>query len=132
MRRTAAAYTSTIIIFIFLVGVIIYHVYLLVRKDCPRGKKIEMSSYPLAPVQPAAKAEVTHSVIEIPNPRDQSPPPEDTDCEQIEVKEIVCTATPAYQQLTLFIRQQLFYSKLNLVSNAWLCYFFTCTNLDIF
>ena len=93
-RQTAVAYTSTIVTFILLVGVIIYHVYLLVRKDRPRGE--EVNEYPLAPVQPAAKAEVTHSVIEIPKPRDQSPPPEDTDCEQIEIKEIACTLTPVY------------------------------------
>ena len=59
--------------------------------------KGDRNEYPLVPVQPAAKAEVTHSVIEIPKPRDQSPPPEDTDCEQIEIKEIACTLTPVYQ-----------------------------------
>ena len=80
------AYTSTIITFILLVGVIIYHMYLLVRKDQFWGE--EVNEYPLAPVQPA-KAEVTHSVIEIPKPRDQSPPPE-ANTEQIEV-------TPVYQ-----------------------------------
>ena len=68
-KQTAIAYTSTIITFILLVGVIVYHVYLLGRKDQSQGD--EMNEYPLAPVQPA---EVTHSVIEI--PRDQSPPPE--------------------------------------------------------
>ena len=44
-----------------------------------------MNDYPLAPVQPAAKAEVTHSVVEISKPRDQPPPSEDTNSEQIEV-----------------------------------------------
>ena len=59
--------------FILLVGVIIYHMYLLVRKDHPRGE--EVNEYSLAPVQPAATAEVvTHTVIEIPKPRDQSTP----------------------------------------------------------
>ena len=89
-KQTAMAYTSTIITFILLVGVIIYHVYLLVRKDQPTE---EVNEYPLAPVQPA-KAEVTHSVIELPKPRDQSPPPE-VNFDEIEVKEL--TATPVYQ-----------------------------------
>ena len=89
------AYTSTIITFILLVGVIIYHVYLLVRKDHPRGG--EVNEYLLAPVQPqAAETEVTYSVVEIPKPHDQPPPPE-ANYNQIEVKELVCTATPVYQ-----------------------------------
>ena len=45
-----------------------------------------MNEYPLAPVQPG-KDEVTHSIVEIPNPRDQSPIPEKNN-EQIEAKEI--------------------------------------------
>ena len=76
-KQTAVAYTSTIIIFILLVGVIIYHVYLLVRKDHPRLGE-EVNEYPLAPVQ-LGKDEVTFSVIEIPKPRDQSPTPEEND-----------------------------------------------------
>ena len=87
-KQTAVAYTSTIVTFILLVGVIIYHVYLLVRKDRPHGE--DVNEYPLAPVQPVSKAEVTHSVIELPKLRDQSPPPEDTNSEQNE-------ATPVYQ-----------------------------------
>ena len=91
-KQTAVAYISTIITFILLFGVIIYHVYLLVRKDqLQRGE--EVNEYSLAPV---AKPEVTHSIIEIPKPRDQSPPPEDK-CDQIEIKELTCTATPVYQ-----------------------------------
>ena len=70
MKQTAVAYTSTIITFILLVGVIIYHVYLLVRKDKPQRE--EVNEYPMAPV----KAEVTHFVFENPEPCDQSPPPE--------------------------------------------------------
>ena len=69
---------------------IIYHVYLLARRDLPRGE--EVGEYPLALVQPA-KAEVTHSVIEILKPRDQSPPPE-ANTDQIVV-------IPVYQQPTL-------------------------------
>ena len=46
-------YTSTIITFILLIGVVIYHVYLLVRKGHPcawLGE--EVNEYPLAPGQP--------------------------------------------------------------------------------
>ena len=56
------AYMSTIITFIILIGVIVYHVSLLIRKDQPQE---EVDEYSLAPVQ-SAKAEVTHSAIEIP------------------------------------------------------------------
>ena len=84
MKQTTVAYTSTIITFILLVGAIIYHVYLLVRKDQPQGEEVD--EYPLAPVQPA-KAEVTHSVVEIPNPCDQSPLPE-ANTDQIEVTHV--------------------------------------------
>ena len=93
-KQTAVAYTSTIITFILLIGVVIYHVYLLVRKDHPRPGE-EVNEYPLAPVQPG-KDEVTFSVIEIPKPQDQSPTPEENN-DQIEVKEIICTATPVYR-----------------------------------
>ena len=92
-KQTAVVYISTIITFILLVGVIVYHVYLLVRKDHPRPGE-EVNEYPLAPVQPG-KDEVTFSVIEIPKPRDQSPNPEENN-DQIEAKEIICTATPEY------------------------------------
>ena len=54
-----------------------------------------MNEYPLAPVQPG-KDEVTHSVVDILEPRDQSPPPEENN-DQIEVKEIICTSTPEYR-----------------------------------
>ena len=68
--------------------------HLLVRKDFPRGE--EVNECPLAPVQPAKTAVVTHSVIEMPKPWDQSPPPE-ANSDQIEVREITYTATPVYQ-----------------------------------
>ena len=99
-KQTAVAYTSTIITFILLVGVIIYHVYFLVRNDQPPE---EVNEYSLAPVQPA-KAEVTHSVIELPKPRNQSPPSE-VNFDEIEVKEL--TATPVYLQLfgVIFFQQ---------------------------
>ena len=74
-KQTAVAYTSTIMTFILLIGVIIYHVYLLVRKDQPwLGDLEELNEYLLAPVQPVTNT-VTHSSVEIPQDRDQSPPP---------------------------------------------------------
>ena len=54
-KQTAVAYTSTIITFLLLVGVIIYHVSLLVRKNMPRQ---EVHEYPLAPVQPEDEVEI--------------------------------------------------------------------------
>jgi hypothetical protein len=75
-KQTVVAYTSTTIAFILLIGVILYHVYLLFRKDQPQGE--EVNEYPLAPVQPA-DGKVTHSVVEILRPCDQPPPEENTE-----------------------------------------------------
>ena len=91
-KQTAVAYTSTIITFILLVGVIIYHVYLLVRKDHPRlGEGYEYLQ--LAPVQ-SAESIVTHSVVEITALQDQSPPPEENDDQIIVPREITCGSEP--------------------------------------
>ena len=101
--QSAVAYISTIITFILLVGVIIYHVSLLVRKNrLPE----EVNEYLLAPVQPKDKAEVTHSVIELPKPRDQSPPPQ-ANSDKVEVK--VLTATPGRPVLCISDSKQLVY-----------------------
>ena len=89
-KQRAVAYTSTIKTFLLLVGVIIYHVSLLVRKNKPLS---EVNEYLLAPVEPA-ETEVTYSIIELPKPRDQSPPLE-ANSDEVEVK--VLTATPVYQ-----------------------------------
>ena len=79
------AYVSTIITFLLLVGVIVYHVYLLVKKDHPQQEEKLQS----APIQSAeVKAEVTYSVIEIPKHHNQSPTPED-DSHEVEI-------TPVY------------------------------------
>ena len=95
-KQKAVAYTSTIVTFILLVGVLIYHVYLLVRKDNPQLGE-EVNEYPLAPVQPG-KAEVTYSIVEIPKPRDQSPPPENNSDEAQDIQEKdCCYNTPPYQ-----------------------------------
>ena len=86
-KQTAVAYTSTIITLLLLVGVIAYHVYLLIRKE---KIPVELNEYPLAPVKPAT-AQVTHSVVEVHKP--QCPPPEDDSDEvgDIQVREIVAT-----------------------------------------
>ena len=66
-KQTAVAYTSTIITFI-LVGVIIYHVSLQMRKNkLPE----EVKEYTLFPVQHHDKTRVTHTFIELPKPRGQ-------------------------------------------------------------
>ena len=96
MKQTAVAYTSTIITFILLVGVIIYQAYLLAMVIKDRSRREEVNEYLLVPVQPAAKVEVTHTVIEIPQPHNQISPPEANN-DQIEVKELLCTVTPLYQ-----------------------------------
>ena len=86
MKQTAVAYTSTIMTFILLVGVIIYHVYLLVRKDRLRpGEEV----ITLNPVKP----EVTHTIFEFHRPHDQSPQQSDSDV----VEGDNCLVTPAYQ-----------------------------------
>ena len=68
-RQTVIAYVSTIITFLLLVGVIAYHVYLLVRKEKTWSTE-ETNEYSLAPLQPQV---VTHSVVEIQKPQSQPP-----------------------------------------------------------
>ena len=82
-KQTAVIYTSTVITLVLLVGAIIYHIFLLVNKD-KRPKKEGEDGVPLAPVQPT-NVEITHSVIEIAQPCDDSPPPQsnNTDGAQI-------------------------------------------------
>ena len=71
-KQKIVAHISTAVTVILLVGAIIYHVFLLVRKD--KHPK-EEDGVVLAPAQPA-NAEITHSVIEISKPCDDSPPPQ--------------------------------------------------------
>ena len=77
-RQTVIAYVSSIITLLLLVGVIVYHVYLLMRKEKTTAE--ETNEYHLAPLQPANVQVVTHSVVEINKP--QSPPPEGDSEEQ--------------------------------------------------
>ena len=73
-KQTAVAYTSTIITFILLVGAIIYHVYLIVKKEkrCAEAEVDNEYSDTMASAQPV-ETEVTYTVIEIPKPLDLSP-----------------------------------------------------------
>lgn len=65
-KQTAVAYTSTIITLFLLIGVIAYHLYLLMRKE---KTTVELDEYPLIPVQPVntqvKQSEVT-SVLQFP------------------------------------------------------------------
>ena len=89
-KQTAVAYTSTIITFILLVGVIIYHVTLLIKKDSLLRE--EMNMYPLTPVQPT-NDEVTHTVIELPKCDQDSP--RAPKVEQVDIEGLAIT--PPYQ-----------------------------------
>ena len=64
-EQTAVAYTSTIITFFLLIGVIAYHVYLLIKK---KKTTVELKEYSLAPVQ-NDNSKVTQSVVEIHKPQ---------------------------------------------------------------
>ena len=62
-KQTAVAYTSSIITFLLLIGVIVYHVYILIST---KKTTVELKEYPLVPVQNAySKVTVTQSVVEI-------------------------------------------------------------------
>ena len=84
IKQTAVLYTSTVMTLVLLVGAIIYHIFLLVKKDKHPKKEEGEDGVPLAPVQPT-NVEITHSVIEIAQPCDDSPPPQsnNTDGAQI-------------------------------------------------
>ena len=90
-KQTAIAYTSTIITFILLAGVVIYHVTLLTKKE---KTSEEENEYPLGPVQPAS-SKVTCSVVEIPKP--QCPPPEPSSDKTIQDITDRQNVTPPYQ-----------------------------------
>ena len=83
-KQTAVAHISTIITFILFIGAIIYHVILLVKKERPAE---DLNEYLLPPVEPAAKTEVTYTVIEPPKRDDEEDPPpadrEDSDEQEI-------------------------------------------------
>ena len=66
-KQSAIAYTSTIITFLLLVGVIAYHIYLLIRKE---KTTVELDEYPLVAEEPViASAKVTYSVVEVHQPQ---------------------------------------------------------------
>ena len=70
-KQTAVAYTSTITILLLLVGVIAYHMHLLIRKE---KTTTELNQHIPAP---PSNNEVTYSTIEI--PKRQHPPPDSDD-----------------------------------------------------
>ena len=71
-KQTAVAYTSTVITVLLLLGVIAYHIYLLIRNK--KTTKVEPDEYALFPVQPTHSAGVvTYSVVEICKPQHSSP-----------------------------------------------------------
>ena len=63
--QIAFAYTSTVITFLLLIGVIAYHVYLLIQKKNTTVEKT--AEYLLTPVQTAVD-EITYSVVEVHKP----------------------------------------------------------------
>ena len=74
-KQTAVAYTSTIITLFLFIGVIAYHLYVLIRKE---KTTVELDEYPLVPVlnqpanfgSPVEQSEVTYSVVQFPPPED--------------------------------------------------------------
>ena len=88
-KQTAVAYTSTITIFLLLVGVIAYHMHLLIRKE---KTTTELNQNLPAP---ASNRKVTYSTIEIPKP--QHPPPDSDEEELITDDENRPLITAPYQ-----------------------------------
>ena len=68
IKQTAVAYTSTVITFLLLIGVIAYHVYLVIGKN----KTIlwKRNEHDLYPVQQGhyLPPKVSHSELELPDP----------------------------------------------------------------
>jgi hypothetical protein len=65
-QRTAVAYISTITTLILLVGVIVYHFVLLIDKEAISRMIWQKKQRP--PPEQSTKSEITHSVIELPEP----------------------------------------------------------------
>ena len=79
-KQTAVAYTSTIITFLLLVGVIAYHVYPLIRKITLELNK----NTPATPATTTVAKNVTYSILELPKPQSDGLPSEfDSDEEEL-------------------------------------------------
>ena len=78
------AYTSTIITIILFIGVLYYHVSLLIKKKKSLDHE-DTLQYPLVPVE----HHVTCSVVELPEPDNQEPPLADTHDKQVINEDIV-------------------------------------------
>ena len=61
VKQTVVAYISTIVTFFLLVGAIVFHVYLLLKKE-KSAEDISIDEYPAGPI----KDNITHTVIELP------------------------------------------------------------------
>ena len=92
-KQTAVAYTSTIITLLLLVGVIAYHVYLLIRRE---KTTVELNEYPLAHTEPA-NSRVTHSIVEVHKPRCGPPEPDNVKIGDIRQIENCPNMTLSYQ-----------------------------------
>ena len=90
-KQTTVAYTSTIITFLLLVGVIAHHVYLLIKT---KRTTIELNECPLTSVQ-TTNPEVTYSVVEVHQPQCAPPVPASDKTENIQQ---IHNATPPYHQ----------------------------------
>ena len=71
-KQIAVAYISTFITIFLLTGVIVYHVYLLVKKDRSQGEEVEANEHTMTEVQ----AEVTHTSFVVGRTLDRSQLPQ--------------------------------------------------------
>ena len=68
IKQTVLAYISVSITFILLIGVIVYHMALLIKKD-NTSVEVIMNEYALSPIQSANldnEERITYSVVELP------------------------------------------------------------------
>ena len=83
-KQTAIAYTSTSITFIFLLGVIIYHVLVLIYREKKPWSALNTEKrdvYVLTSIAQSANAEITHSYVEL----STSPLELETKADEVEV-----------------------------------------------
>ena len=92
-KQRAVADTSTIITFILLIGSIVYHIKLLIKKETPPQGPNE---HPLVLIQPAL-SEVTHSVIDPPLKQNQDPS-HDKGVNEREISKDCRNVTPPYTE----------------------------------
>ena len=81
-KQMAVAYTSTIITLILLVGMIIYHVTLIIKKDGSKANS-EDQEYLLDPII-ERDSEVTYSIVQAPKPDQDTQSTQESDSEDSE------------------------------------------------